>query len=62
MMQIYETSFSYFFLSCANFVKRIAFQHTPHALFRYICDMLNLIHSLYMFRLFLILSVISVPC
>ena len=46
-MQIYETSFSYIFLSCANFVKRIAFQHTPYTLFRYICDTLNLIHSLY---------------
>ena len=45
-MQIYETSFSYIFLSCANFVKRIAFQHTPYTLFRYICNMLNLIYTL----------------
>ena len=60
MMQIYETSFSYIFLSCANFVKKTTLPHTAYTLFRYICDTLNLIHSLYMFRLFLILSVFMI--
>ena len=34
--------------------------HTSYTLFRYFCDTLNLIHSLYMFRLFLIISVFMI--